>query len=92
MLNFYRNHMLKLSYTADFYLTAVIENQYPGAFIESREFRLQLQPGVDYGPAEQAIVEEIRPRLAAEFRSMTDEELLAASAFLVASKPGPAVQ
>lgn len=87
MLDYYRAQMKELGYEARFYLTAVIEESYPGQRPETRQLRLKLEPGLDYGEAEQRMVEAIRPRLIPAYQNLTDEELLTASTMLVARKP-----
>jgi hypothetical protein len=60
-----------------YYATHVLE----GA--ELRPHRERLEFGRDYGDVERELVADIRPRLSARFRSMSDEELLTSGIFLI---------
>ena len=50
--------------------------------------KIALTYGLDYHEPERAFAEEIRPRLAAPFRDLSEQDLLACGVFLVARKPG----
>lgn len=89
MLDYYRAKMKELGYQHKAYVTSVIDLQgYRAIQTEIVPHKLALTEGVDYDGAHKQAIEEIRLRLAERFRSLTDEELLAAAVFLVARKPG----
>lgn len=89
MLNYYRSKMKEMGYEAEFYIAGlVVDGSYHGLEPEFQPHKLALVAGVDYHEREQQLIDEIRPRLAAEFRNLTDEDLLASAVMLVARKPG----
>ena len=89
MLDYYRAKMKELGYTHDAYCTSIIDlDGYRALQEEIIPHKLTLTAGADYDTAHTEAVARIRPRLAPRFRSLTDEELLAAGVFLVARKPG----
>ncbi len=88
MLDYYRAKMKELSYQHEAYITSIIDlDGYRAVQTEIIPHKLSLTEGVDYNSEHKKAIDEIRPRLAERFRSLTDEELLAAAVFLVARKP-----
>jgi hypothetical protein len=88
MLDYYRAKMKELGYTHEAYCTGIIDlDGYRPIQQEIIPHKLTLTPDVDYDDAHKEAIAQIRPRLAPRFRSLTDEELLAAGLFLVARKP-----
>jgi len=87
MLDYYRRKVRELGYDAELYITCTVERGYQGIQQEIRPHKLKLEYGVDYFDRHREMIREVRPRLAAEFRNMSDEELLAGAVFLVAKKP-----
>lgn len=88
MLDYYRAKMKELGYTHDAYCTSIIDlDGYRALQEEIIPHKLTLTAGTDYDTAHTEAIARIRPRLAPRFRSLTDEELLAAGVFLVARKP-----
>jgi SAM-dependent methyltransferase len=78
MLSYYRELVGRLGYDAQLLVSS---------FIGSREIvphKSRLEPGVDYGPSELALIEEIRHKLQSPFTNMPDEELVVSGIFLVA--------
>ncbi len=87
MLDYYRAKMKELGYTHEAYCTGIIDlDGYRPIQKEIIPHKLTLTPGVDYDDAHKEAIAQIRPRLAPCFRSLTDEDLLAAGLFLVAHK------
>lgn len=87
MLDYYRAKMKELGYDFEAYCTSIIDlDGYRAIQTEIIPHKLTLEPGVDYGPEHEEAIRQVRPRLAPRFRSLTDEELLAAGVFLVARK------
>jgi hypothetical protein len=48
--------------------------------------KAQLELGVDYSEATLDLIKQVRSKLAVEFKSLTDEELLVSGVFLTARK------
>jgi len=87
-LPFYRDILSQLGYQARFIVTGIIETVgYQGVENPAGDGKETLEAGVDYGPAHERMLADIRPRLSAAFRNLNDSDLLAASVFLVARKP-----
>lgn len=80
LISYYRDLMTRAGYEALVFVTSII-----GAG-EIVPHKLKIEPGVDYGPSELALIEKIRPKLQPEFANMTDAELLVSGIFLVARK------
>lgn len=88
MLDYYRNKMKELGYCAKLYITGVVEAEgYRGIQPEIVPHKTRLEYGVDYFEEHVEMIRLIRPRLATQFRTLTDQDLLAAAVFLVAVKP-----
>ena len=84
MLSYYRQKMTGLGYKSRFLVTEVIGRNGMG---DLRPHRETIEGGADYVESALKLVREIRPRLRAEFQSLTDEELIVGGIFLVAKKP-----
>ena len=89
MMNYYRDKMDQLGYSATFHITRTLDsgkNDFPPGAI-------CLQEGIHYTQDSLNLVRQIRPRLQPQFRSLSDEDLLIQDMFLVAIKPdhGPAI-
>ena len=50
--------------------------------------KAQTQAGQDYPPSSLQVIHDIKPRLAAGFRDLSDADLLVQGIFFVARKPG----
>jgi hypothetical protein len=81
-LNYYRDKMSELGYTAQIYRTWVL-----GATGRLPEYRTDLQYGRDYSDANLRLVSEIRPRLLPRYRQLADDDLLTQGILIVADKP-----
>jgi len=87
MLDYYRAKMKELGYQHEAYITSIIDlDGYRAVQQEIIPHKLALAEGVDYNGAHKQAIADIRPRLAERFRSLTDEELLAAGVFLAARR------
>ena len=88
MLDYYRDKMGQMGYQAQLYIVGVVEEDaYRAVQTEIRPHKTSLEYKVDYGDRHVSSIQRIRPRLAARFHRLTDEDLLAAGLFLVATKP-----
>jgi hypothetical protein len=88
MLNYYREKMKKMKYDAKFFITGVVQDGgYAGIQPEIFPHPEHLKFGVNYTQKDRDLANEIKPRLASEFQSLTEEELLALATILVAWKP-----
>ena len=89
MMNYYRDKMRALGYTATLYISSKVQrHNQPGVHEpEIIPHKVKLEYGVDFNDADLAMNAEIRPRLAAPYRHLTDEELLAGGLLLAAGKP-----
>jgi SAM-dependent methyltransferase len=81
----YRRLLEGLGYATQILVTGIIGAGGRGDLTPHKE-RITL--GVDYTERTRSLVHEIRPKLTAAFRSMSDEELLVDGIFVVARKPG----
>jgi hypothetical protein len=88
LTDFYRKQMSDLGYEAKLIRTHVLAEQgYLGAPLHDIHPPVtELTPGLHYQTAHQELVKQIRPRLQPEYRDLTEQDLLTASAFLVARK------
>lgn len=81
-VSYYREKMKSLGFHADIYITEVLE---PGSgYRPVNGKRTRLEEGTDYTQEHIGLLAQIRPRLAAPFRDLEDEDLLAAGIFLSA--------
>jgi SAM-dependent methyltransferase len=83
-MDYYRRKMQELGYDAKILITDIIGRGGKGDLHPHKE-RAELN--VDYSPATLALVQQVRPKLAAGFKQMPDEELLVDGIFVVARKP-----
>ena len=81
LIAYYRDKVKSLGYETKIFITSIIGS---GPILEPRE---DVRLGVDYSESTVALVDEIRPRLAMDFRQLPDEELIVDGIFLVARKP-----
>jgi SAM-dependent methyltransferase len=82
-VNYYREAVRRLGYECRIYVTHVL-----GVDGELTPAKAQIEPGRDYSQSSLQAIREIRPRLAARFREVSDRDLLVQGIFLVARKPG----
>ncbi|HEY5546114.1 MAG TPA: methyltransferase domain-containing protein [Gemmatimonadaceae bacterium] len=87
MLNYYREKMVSMKYDAEFYITGVVSNPYLAVQPEIIPHTKALVKGVDYTDEHQRLIDTIRPRLQPDFRSLRDDELIAAATMMVGRKP-----
>ena len=82
-VNYYRDFVERLGYTSRIYVTRLL-----GVDHEIVPAKEKVRPDVDYPNASLATIRDIRPRLAAPFRNLSDSDLLVLGIYLVARKPG----
>jgi SAM-dependent methyltransferase len=82
----YRKLMKEYGYNAELYVTTIIEYGYPKPPKELNPHKLKIEFGTDYTSTELEMVRKIRPSLAPQFASLSDEDLIATGVFLVARK------
>ncbi|HEX8707727.1 MAG TPA: hypothetical protein VF723_05655 [Pyrinomonadaceae bacterium] len=83
-LSYYRELLEKLGYEVKVLISDIIGRGGMGD-LEPHKERIELN--VDYTDATLSLVKEIRPKLSAGFKEMTDDELLIDGIFVVARKP-----
>lgn len=83
-LSYYRDLLEKLGYDTKILITDIIGMGGMGALYPHKE---SIVLDVDYSNKTLSQVKEIRPKLSAGFREMTDEELLVDGIFVIARKP-----
>jgi hypothetical protein len=76
----YREQVQKRGYESKILITAVLGE---GPLVPHKE---QIEQEVDYGNKTLSLINEVRPRLAAPYRSRSDAELAATGIFLAAQK------
>jgi hypothetical protein len=76
----YREQMQKRGYEAKLLVSAVLGE---GPLTPHKE---RIEPGVDFSEKTLALINQIRPRLAAPYRGRSDAELATAGIFLIATK------
>lgn len=81
LVNDYAEQMRKRGYDAKLFVSSIVG---AGPLAPHKE---KIERGVDYGNKTVSLIEEIRPKLAAPYRNLREEELAAAGIFLVARKP-----
>jgi SAM-dependent methyltransferase len=82
-VNYYRAIAQQLGYSYRIYVTSILG--VPSELVPPRE-RTEL--GRDYSDSSLQMIREIRPRLAAQFRNLSDEDLFITGIFFIARKPG----
>ena len=85
-IDYYRRLMKEYGYQADLFVSTIIEWGYPKPPKELNPHKTQIVLGTDYTQAELDMVRKIRPKLAPQFASLPDEDLIATGVFLVARK------
>src|SRR5882762_978391 len=81
LLSYYRGQMAELGYEAKFFVTEVVGH---GPIIPHQEVS---QLNGEYSKLALPVINAIRPRLAREFRELSDGELMVCGLFMVARKP-----
>jgi SAM-dependent methyltransferase len=82
LLDYYREKMAALGYSADIYRTWVL-----GGTARLQEYPTDLRPGRDYSTESLQLLQAIRPRLLPRYQRLSDDDLLTQSILLVARKP-----
>lgn len=83
-MSYYRSLLEKLGYEVKILITDIIGRGGRGDLSPHKE---SIKLNVDYSDETLSLIKEIRPKLSAEFREMTDEELLVDGIFIIARKP-----
>ena len=81
LIDWYRAQMERLGYDTRLLVHRLVGREGRTAPVDA------LAGGPVAGPAERSLVSQIRPRLAAPFRDLSDDDLAAAALFLVARRP-----
>lgn len=81
LIAYYRDKVKALGYDGKIFITSIVGS---GPVAELRE---NVRMGTDYNESTRKLVEDIRPRLAEDFRKLPDEDLIVDGIFLVAGKP-----
>lgn len=82
LINYYRDKMGELGYDAKFLVTAIFGRK--ELVIPHKE---EIDPQSDYSEQTLPLIGQVRPRLDAKFRNMSDADLAVAGLFLIATKP-----
>jgi SAM-dependent methyltransferase len=82
-MSYYRNLLEALGYDVKILVTDIIGRGGRGDLSPHKE---SIAQGVDYSDETMSLVTEIRPKLSANFKEMTDEELLVDGIFVIARK------
>jgi ubiquinone/menaquinone biosynthesis C-methylase UbiE len=77
----YRKEMRRLGYDAKLFVSSVVGRR------ALQPYKEHIEAGVDYSRETIDLIEEIRPKLAKHYRSLSTENLAVAGIFLVARKP-----
>ena len=83
-MSYYRRFLENLGYDVTLLVTDIIGRGGRGDLSPHKE---KIALGVDYSDEALSLVKEIRPKLSASFKQMSDEELLVDGIFVVATKP-----
>ena len=81
LINDYREQMRKRGYDAKLFISSIVG---VGPLTPHKQ---KIERGVDFGNKTVSLIDEIRPKLAAPYRKLAEEELAPAGIFLVARKP-----
>jgi SAM-dependent methyltransferase len=81
LIHDYRKLMRRLDYDAKLFASSVVGRG------PLNPYKERIEPGVDYSKETIDLIEEIRPKLAPPYRSLSTEDLAVAGIFLVARKP-----
>lgn len=82
LVDSYRRVLAELGYEVELKITRIV-----GETEKLEPYRSELAAGRDFTDRHVALVDEIRPRMLARYRSLPAEDLLAQSALIVARKP-----
>jgi SAM-dependent methyltransferase len=85
LVDYYRSRMRDLGYEYRLLIGRIV-----GADRDLQPYKERLEYGVDYDETALELVRRVRPKLIPRFRALSDEDLLAAGAFLTARKPAAA--
>lgn len=86
LIGYYRNVMERLGYETELLVTGIIGIGECGkGDLHPHKPKIELK--IDYPQSTLNLVSEIRPRLAAAFKGLSDEELIVDGIFIVAKKP-----
>jgi hypothetical protein len=86
LMNYYRSVMARLGYDAKLLVTGIVGVGVCGkGDLHPHKERIELN--VDYPESTLQLVKSIRSRLIAEYRSLSDDELMVDGVFLIARKP-----
>jgi SAM-dependent methyltransferase len=77
----YREQMARRGYAAKILISTILGQ---GPLVPHKE---RIERGVDYSNVTVSLIDEIRPKLAAPFRKLSEPDLAAAGIFLIARKP-----
>jgi SAM-dependent methyltransferase len=83
-MSYYRGLLENLGYDVKILITDIIGRGGRGDLSPHKE---QIAHGVDYTDETLSLVQEVRPKLSAGFKNMSDEELLVDGIFVIARKP-----
>jgi hypothetical protein len=73
--------MRRLDYDAKLFVSSIV------GLGPLSPYKEHIEPGTDYSRETIDLIEEIRPKLAVQYRSLSTENLAVAGIFLVARKP-----
>ena len=82
LISYYRRKTNELGYDTKLLITHIV-----GSESDILPHKETITLGVDYYDSTLSFLNEIRPHLQAEFREMSNEDLLVSGVFLVARKP-----
>jgi hypothetical protein len=85
-IDYYRKLMQQYGYDCELYVSTILEWGYPRPPKELLPHKTKIVLGVDYSEKEVEMVRSIRPKLAPQFRALSDEDLISTGIFLVARK------
>lgn len=86
LMGYYRQVMERLGYEAKILVTDIIGVGVPGTG-NLHPHKEKIELGVDYTESTLDLVRAVRPRLAAQFKNLSDEELIIDGIFIIARKP-----
>jgi hypothetical protein len=82
-VNYYRDIARRLGYSCNIYVTLIL-----GVDKELIPPKVQIQQNLDYADSSLRLIRDIRPRLTAQFRDLSDMDLIVQGILFVARKPG----
>jgi SAM-dependent methyltransferase len=83
-VNYYRDIARRLGYSCNIYVTLIL-----GVDKELIPPKAQIQQNLDYADSSLRLIRDIRPRLIAQFRDLSDMDLMVQGILFIARKPGP---